>query len=535
MSFKTNQDQQLTLTDSFVSLSPRTQRIVMNSWCKDFADIVFPAINEERFSVLYSSNKFSRPNTPVNFIIGALMLKEINGQNDDELFGSICCDVRYQYALHSTHLEEQPVSDRTFSRFRARLYEHELQTGEDLLEEEMLHLSDVYQNYMNLNSNVKRMDSLMISSRCKRMSRLEIIYTTTANAVRLLHRLGNEDLIPKDMLHYLEDDDHNRVIHYCKSDDVSSRLEKVIREAARLKEIMSDDTWQEFQEYQLLIRVLAEQGKTDGNETIIPKEKSGIPSASLQNPSDPDATYRSKAGKSNKGYVGNVIETVGEDGDSLITGASYKQNTHSDSAFCKEYLNSRPEDGEHEIMLADGAYSGHENQKLAESKNTELITTALTGKPVDPVFSGFVMNEEGTKVIACPMGYPPEKTTYYPKTGMCRALFKNDCCANCPNKEKCKGKPQRKNYAVHVSASMVQRAKYMAKLSTKEYITFARKRNAVEGIMSVLRRRYHIDDIPVLGYLRSRQFFWLKIGTYNFMKLVKHNKRVRSAQNLKIA
>lgn len=183
MSFKTNQDQQLTLTDSFVSLSPRTQRIVMNSWCKDFADIVFPAINEERFSVLYSSNKFSRPNTPVNFIIGALMLKEINGQNDDELFGSICCDVRYQYALHSTHLEEQPVSDRTFSRFRARLYEHELQTGEDLLEEEMLHLSDVYQNYMNLNSNVKRMDSLMISSRCKRMSRLEVIYTTTANAI----------------------------------------------------------------------------------------------------------------------------------------------------------------------------------------------------------------------------------------------------------------------------------------------------------------------------------------------------------------
>ena len=62
MSFKANQTPQLTLTDSFVKLSPRTQRIVMNSWCKDFADIVFPAINEERFSVLYSSNKFSRPN-----------------------------------------------------------------------------------------------------------------------------------------------------------------------------------------------------------------------------------------------------------------------------------------------------------------------------------------------------------------------------------------------------------------------------------------------------------------------------------------
>lgn len=166
-------------------------------------------------------------------------------------------------------------------------------------------------------------------------------------------------------------------------------------------------------------------------------------------------------------------------------------------------------------MIADGAYSGQENQALAEAKNTELITTALTGKQADPIFSEFVMNEDGTKIITCPMGYSPEKTTYYPKTGMCRSLFKKDCCANCANKEKCKGKDQRKNYAVHVSASMVQRAKYLARLSAEEYMRLTRKRNAVEGIMSVLRRRYHIDDIPVFGYLRSRQFFWLKIGTYN--------------------
>ena len=53
MSFKTNEYQQITLNDSFINLSPRTQKIIMNSWCKDFADIVFPAINEERFAVLY--------------------------------------------------------------------------------------------------------------------------------------------------------------------------------------------------------------------------------------------------------------------------------------------------------------------------------------------------------------------------------------------------------------------------------------------------------------------------------------------------
>ena len=31
MSFKVNQSQQLTLDDSFLNLSPRTQKIVMNS------------------------------------------------------------------------------------------------------------------------------------------------------------------------------------------------------------------------------------------------------------------------------------------------------------------------------------------------------------------------------------------------------------------------------------------------------------------------------------------------------------------------
>ncbi|MFI3177727.1 MAG: hypothetical protein R3Y67_09615 [Eubacteriales bacterium] len=51
----------------------------------------------------------------------------------------------------------------------------------------------------------------------------------------------------------------------------------------------------------------------------VAKDKKEITSSSLQNPSDPDATYRHKAGKDHKGYAGNIIETVGENGDSLIT------------------------------------------------------------------------------------------------------------------------------------------------------------------------------------------------------------------------
>jgi len=79
---------------------------------KGFSEIIFHAINEERFAVLYSDYKASRPNTPVNAIIGSLILKELFSLTDDELLASILCDVRFQYALHTTSFKEQPFSDQ---------------------------------------------------------------------------------------------------------------------------------------------------------------------------------------------------------------------------------------------------------------------------------------------------------------------------------------------------------------------------------------------------------------------------------------
>lgn len=285
----------------------------------------------------------------------------------------------------------------------------------------MKHLTEVYAKYMNLNSNVKRMDSLMIASRCKRMSRLEIIYTITANAVKLLHRLGQDFLLKNEMLHYLDEDDCNKIIYHCKGEDVTDRLKSVIADAVYISGIMKDDAFCDFQEYMLLTRVLNEQTDIDDDGNIIPKKNKDITTDSLQNPSDPDATFREKAGKQNKGYVGNIVETVGENGDSLITEFQVEQNTHSDSQFCQDYLEKRDENAEAEILITDGAYGGKKNREKAASVNTTL-------------------------------------------------------------------------------------------------------RNAVEGIPSVMRRRYHVDDLPVFGLTRTRMAFALKVGAYNFKKLLKHNR-----------
>ena len=98
---------------------------------KNFADKVFPAIDENIFSVLYSE-KASRPNTPVNVIVGPLILKEALNVTDDEIVEARAFDIRYQYALHTTSFGEQPISDRTLTRFRARVLSYETEHDVDL-------------------------------------------------------------------------------------------------------------------------------------------------------------------------------------------------------------------------------------------------------------------------------------------------------------------------------------------------------------------------------------------------------------------
>ena len=214
-------------------INDRTKKFVLNSWAKGFSEIIFHAINEERFAVLYSDYKASRPNTPVNAIIGSLILKELFSLTDDELLASILCDVRFQYALHTTSFKEQPFSDRTFSRFRERLYLHELETGTDLLHEEMEAMADIFVKYLNIDPPVKRMDSLMVSSSCKKMSRLEILYTCVANMVRTINQTGEVHLI-KSMEQYLKEDHRNEIIYHRKNEDLTSRLQQVIDDANNL-------------------------------------------------------------------------------------------------------------------------------------------------------------------------------------------------------------------------------------------------------------------------------------------------------------
>ncbi len=521
MSFRTNQYQQLSFSDSFSGLTSREQKALERSWAKVFADEIFPAIDEERFSVLYSE-KASRPNTPVNVIIGALIIKELFDLSDDEMVENLMLDPRYQYALHTTSFEEQPLSDKTLSRFRKRCYDYESAYNVDLYHDCITDLGGKIARMMKLSSRIRRMDSMMIESNIRSLSRMELLYTCVAKLVSYLHKNGKDSLL-EGLEHYYDPNDFNRVIYHNRSEDTAEKTAGILKDADTLLE-RCGSAYDEVTEYQLLVRCLCEQTVVEeAKRRLKTKEDGDMDSRILQNPADPEATFREKAGKKHRGYAANLEETVGENG-SVVTGYQYDQNIHSDSQFMKEYISSQEVQEETVIVITDGAFSGEENRKLCREKNIDLITTDLTGKKVPDIYADFEFNEDGTRIIRCPAGHTPRSSSYMAPSKQCRASFDRSLCASCPNKDKCRAKIYKRTAAVVISKNASNRAKQQRSMQTEKFRQLARIRNGVETLPSILRKQYHVDEMFVRGLQKTKFFFGSKIGALNFRKLFRYRK-----------
>ena len=391
-------------------------------------------------------------------LVGALMLKEFNGLTDEEITASCCFDFRYQYALHTTSFEEEPVSTRTLSRFRTRLASYKLTTGTDLVHECFVKMADDIREYMDISPSIKRMDSMMVESNIRKMGRLELLYTCLSNLVKELHNDGREELL-KGLEHYKDPNDRNKVIYHDSGTPQSDRLQKVIEDAVGLLPKCAED-YSDTTDYQLLERAINEQTKDDGNGKTVPKQKDdGMDSSSLQNPADPDATYRIKAGREHRGYAANITETVDENG-SVVTDYQYDENTHSDTAFLHEAIESSEISEETTAFIADGAYAGKELQEEAAGKNIGIRTAVVM----------FSLNS-------------------LHHTQEVEAHKKNPLTA-----------------------------------------TIGRIRNGIETIPSILRRKYHVDHMPVRGKSKTEICFGFKMLALNFTKLWLHDRHLQRSR-----
>ena len=386
---------------------------------------------------------------------------------------------------------------------------------------------------MGISGKVRRMDSMMVESNIRKLSRMELIYTCIAKLAIYMNKI-NGSALPDDLKHYTDPNDFNKVIYHQRSTDADERIKQLLMDADKLL-ALCESGYNNSTEYDLFVRCLSEQTIVENeNRRLRTKEDGGMNSAMMQNPSDPEATFRSKAGKEHRGYAANLEESVGANG-SVVTEYQYEQNNHSDSQFIQEHLDQMDKQEERIVIVTDGAYSGTENTQLANDKNVELITTSLTGKAAPDIIADFEFNEEGTQVLKCPAGHAPKSCSYKKQSDQCAVSFLHEQCANCPYQEQCKPKIFKRVAKIVTSKAAHERAKIQRRMSSEEFKNYARLRNGAETVPSNMRKNYHLEKIP-RGKQRGKFFFGSKIAALNFRKLFNYKKGLgHYAQNPVIA
>jgi hypothetical protein len=396
------------LFSTIFTLPEKQRRRLEASWAGTFYEEVFSRIDESVFAVLYS-DKASRPNIPVNVLLGLEMLKDGNGWTDEEMYSNFCYNVQVRYALGLHSLDEGHFELRTTYNFRQRLVRHMQETGENLVEVCFEQITDEQMAAYAIKSNVQRMDSKQIASNIRRTTRLQLLVEVVQRTYRMLD--AADKLAWHDSFAPYIKGKSGQYIYRLKGEKHQPHIEQVGQVMAHLVEQLADK-YASDASYAVLRRVFDEHFKLV-EETVTAKMGRELSADSLQSPDDLEATFRHKRGVDHVGYVVNVTETVAEeDGLQLITKVQTEPNTSDDARMLDDALPELVERTDLETLYADGTYSGPDVDATCRQQGVTLCQTAIRGASPDPdalTLSNFScqLDADGQPArMQCPHGQP---------------------------------------------------------------------------------------------------------------------------------
>ena len=167
------------------------------------------------------------------------------------------------------------------------------------------------------------------------------------------------------------------------------------------------------------------------------KKPEQVASTSLQNPSDPDATY----GHKGKGYQLQLVETCVPDNAFQVITTTQLQGAHeSDQKATQPLLITLDDhDRKPQVAFADSNYISGENIIAAQALGVDLHGP-LPGRAPAPdslTLHDFRFNPSGSQVEACPRGQPPTRQESARKGPGHRAYFDRTVCETCPQAAGC--------------------------------------------------------------------------------------------------
>jgi len=505
--FKTNKNHLQPEMFSTVSKLPEMLRTVLDaSWASTFYREVFNRIDEEVFSVLYSSSP-SRPNVPVNVLVGLDLLKAGNGWSDAELYERFLFDIQVRYALGYTEMGDGTFAIRTLYYFRDALSKYYLETGTNLLETVFTDITDVQIVDLEVKTSTQRMDSTQIASNIINSSRLRLL----VEGIQRTHQsMSEEDKTRLEEVYapYIKGSSDHYTYKVKGKDANKSHLQKVGATMQYLLEELAEN-YVEAVSYQVLKRLFSEHFKLE-EKALKLREKEEIPSGSLQSVDDLEASYRKKAGKSYQGFVANITETCDPKNDlQLITKVQVEPNNVDDDKMLADALPELKDRTDVKEIYLDGGYGGKTSDPLLADLSVDIIQTAIRGakgnsEKLHLADFDIEQGEEGIPTkITCPQGQSVE-VNLARSTGW-QGRFDPEVCASCPfqQERRCKAKPQKRDPRYMLSFTMKE---ISAAKRRRKYIAYKKEkgnlRAAVEATMRSAKHPFPAGKLPVRGIFR---------------------------------
>ncbi len=357
------------------------------SWAGTFYREVFVRLDEDPFAVLYA-DEASRPNIPINVLVGLETLKAGFGWSDEEMYENFCFNLQVRYALGYRQLAEGHFELRTMYNFRQRLSEHRPATGADLMAQAFEQVTDEQLAAFSLKTTKLRMDSTQVASNIRQFSRLQLLVEVLQRVHRDLSEADQQAYGP-DFEPYLKGSS-GQYVYRVKPAGYASHLEQIGQLMRHLVTALAA-AYAHQPSYQMLVRVfnehfISEAGDDDDNDDHFrPRQGDELRAHSLQSPDDGAATYRHKRGEDFTGYVVNLTETCHpENPFQLIVDLQTEPNTTDDAAMLADRLPALKERMDVDEMHTDGGYNSPEVDQVMRQEQVAQVQTAIRGRQPDP-------------------------------------------------------------------------------------------------------------------------------------------------------
>ncbi len=510
------------LFDPWRFLSPKRRKMLDQDWPGFFRRHILDLLPVKKVAPAFHRD-FGRPTKEMYTVLGTLALQQYHDLTDIETTSQLSYNIQWHYALDIVEENDEAkyISPKTL--WNMRTLATELGIDGELFDAATQKLAELFDS----DTRNQRIDSVHIRSNMARLGRIGIFVKAID---RFLINIKRQQLSLWEKIDIeLIDRYHGEKAKQCfagikpsKSkktlSEVASDLYRIVTQFQDCRQVVNMST------YKMLCRIVKEQCDVQPDGTIELKAPKQISSESLQNPSDPDATY---SGHKGQGYQVQIMETYTEHEDeekqasqlNLITHVQVEKASQSDAqALLPAIEATLKKDLVPEQIQADSLYGSDDNCQQAKQLGVEVISPTMGTEKNDTCnLSDFQFLSNG-HLDRCPAGHQPSLRKK--KKNRFSQGFECELCGSCSLSENCPAKKGAKFFYVRYTEKTMRITKRRQHEQTEEFRQKYRWRAGVEATMSQYDRLTGVKHLRVRGFKAVRFAAVMKAMAVNIVRAI---------------